>query len=137
MKASKLDRHGNVEIAFNTQNEAILSPHGSLKLLPCEVCLELEWKRLAVVSFLCSDCSQARAKDEGFATCPSCGKPLRVKRFDNSLKARHLEGYLAYCAHGPCQSFAANDGQFGKDPKQAIANLQRAVEIEEEKRQCK
>lgn len=56
MKATSSDRFGNVEIHFNNQAEAILSPDGTQKLLPCDDCLSLEWRKLNCVSFLCQSC---------------------------------------------------------------------------------
>jgi len=47
---------GDFVINVNAQCEAILSPDKTQKLIPCDHCLKLEWRRLNVVSFLCEDC---------------------------------------------------------------------------------
>jgi hypothetical protein len=64
MKAKTSDRHGNVTIEFNSQAEAILSPDGAQKLLACDHCLELKWKELRAVSFLCNPCFDLYKKGE-------------------------------------------------------------------------
>lgn len=65
MKTKSHGRSGEVLIQFNTQNEAILSPDKSLKLLPCEKCGELHWKELNVVSFLCPPCFKLFKEENG------------------------------------------------------------------------
>ena len=57
MKAKILSKiSGQFSITVEPQAEAILSPDGTLKLLPCDTCFELHWNKLNVVSFLCDDC---------------------------------------------------------------------------------
>lgn len=59
MKATLFDSRANVEIRFNSQAESILSPDGQHKLLPCEKCGLLMWKKLNTCSFLCPECYKA------------------------------------------------------------------------------
>jgi hypothetical protein len=47
----------DVEIKFNSQSQAILSPDGQQRLLPCDGnCNRVVWVSLNTVSTLCEDC---------------------------------------------------------------------------------
>lgn len=56
LKAKVNDCHDNLVIELNTQAEQILSPDKTLKLLACDGCDVLDWKKLNTASFLCPAC---------------------------------------------------------------------------------
>lgn len=63
-------------------------------------------------------------------TCPACEKPLK-------LTYAPLRRVMLYCPHGSCESFAANQEHVGETEQEAFKKLERAVEVEIEKKQWK
>ncbi len=57
MKAKYSDIYGGMVIECHSgQSDAITSPCGKFKLLPCDDCLELQWRSINSVSFVCGSC---------------------------------------------------------------------------------
>lgn len=57
MKANHFSKYGDISLDYNPcSGDKLLSPDKTLQLLPCEICMELTWLELNVVSFVCSEC---------------------------------------------------------------------------------
>jgi hypothetical protein len=80
MKATH-DRHADVSITFNSQEEGIYSPDGLQRLLPCDCCqARVVWCALNVVSTLCAVCAGEREIE---------GDETNIDEYYASLKAIH------------------------------------------------
>lgn len=58
-------------------------------------------------------------------TCPVCKQFLTVSENEDGTV------YEMWCDHGPCKSYAANDGADGATHLEAYNNLCKAIELEE------
>jgi len=95
MKSSH-DKHADVKIEFNSQCEAILSPDGKQKLLPCDRCGKLEWKALNVVGFNCIPCHKLYEQGcECKGTFHDDVCPLRVGWKDSIAQAQRHNPFSA------------------------------------------
>lgn len=58
--------------------------------------------------------------------CPCCGKPMK----HCSANSGSFKAYEMWCGHGPCQSYATNNGAVRQTLEECAAAIENAYEIE-------
>lgn len=102
MKTNAVNDDGTftIECQFG-QGETVKSPDGTQHYIPCECCLELNWKPLNVISFECPKCQQMNGSLPDKEILVLNGKQFEViDNYRNFKLIQSVEGKKVVRAYG-------------------------------------